>query len=395
MIEVNQYLNKGFIWDGKYTGAGFEVPKIKEIDYEDAKKEFWNRMDDVIAPLAIKDNTLFTMSSGLDTSSILSHVVEYDDDPNVVCLDNGRGDAEMAQRLADDWNFSKLDIVIVDPNKIESDLLEINSILSSPVAHTYIFFSYYLFKYAKEKGYDTLVMGDGPDVSMLGTHALHQDIIENAIRLKQYDLEAASEVIEMSNYSEPCVMEHSRLLWNALKKFTPESKYNTLYFYNTWSENEIIGDVPKWELEENTIEHRIWAEWVQFLVRTRKPTNEMLKNFSFKQVSPYMLINDFIMSLPVHYRYCLHSTKHLMVDLYGDYLPLYIIQKTRTGFNPSDPWAKRYKEVINYMLNKWVWEDERKIHKYVDVKHMYNGFFTFNQKWSLINLSMWLELHDI
>jgi len=392
-MDINQYLNKGFIWNGKYWETHPNVPRIEEMDYEDAKREFWMKMDDIIEPIANSDNVLFTMSSGLDTSSILSHVMEYNTDPNVVCLDNGRGDAEMSERLADEWGFTHLDIVHVDPNKIEPYLLDINHMLSSPVAHTYLFFSYYLFKYTQEKGYDTLVMGDGPDVSMLGTHALHQDIIENAIRLGQYDLNKANETIEQSSYSEPCVMEHSRLLWNALKKFKIDSKYNTTYFYNTWSEDEIKGDVPKWELKENTIEHRIWAEWVQFLIRTRKPTNEMLVEFDFKQVSPYMMMNDFIMSLPVHYRYCLHSTKHLMVDLYGDYLPLYIIQKTRTGFNPSDPWAKRYKGVINYLLNKWVWDND-KLNSYVDVKHMHNGFFTFNQKWSLINLSMWLELHD-
>lgn len=38
----------------------------------------------------------------------------------------------------------------------------------------------------------------------------------------------------------------------------------------------------------------------------------------------------------------------------------------------------------------YVWDKSKRIHEYVDVNHMHNGFFTFNQKWSLINLSMWL-----
>jgi asparagine synthetase B (glutamine-hydrolysing) len=138
-MDINQYLNKGFIWDGKYWETHPEVPQIEEIDYEDAKKEFWVEMDDIIEPLANSDNVLFTMSSGLDTSSILSHAMEYNTDPNVVCLDNGRGDAEMAEQLAEDWGFTHLDIVHVDPNKIEPYLLDINSILSLPVAHTYLF----------------------------------------------------------------------------------------------------------------------------------------------------------------------------------------------------------------------------------------------------------------
>ena len=394
-MKYNQYLQKGFIWDGKYWELDIHPPRILKIDYEQAKELFWERLDEEVKPLAEKPSVLWTMSSGMDTSAILTHAKRYNSNLHTICLDNGRGDAEFSEQLAADWNFKNHEVVQVDPDLIEPYLLEINETLTSPVAHSYLFFSYYLFKYAEDNAYENVVMGDGPDVSMLGTHVLHQEIIENAIKLGQYDLNVADEVLQKSVYVEPTALEHTRLLCNALTKFKSDSVYNTRYFYNTWSRGEIPGIVPKWELVENTIEHRIWAEWIQFLFRTRKPTNELLRNFNFIQESPFLKMSGFCLSLPVEYRYCLNSTKHLMVDTYGQHLPLYITYKTRTGFNPSDPWANRYGDVIDYLLDKWVTTAERKIHDYVDVNHMHNGFFTFNQKWSLINLSMWLEKHEI
>ena len=393
--EINQYLNKGFIWDGEYPNP----PRIQdELSFSEAKSQFWNKMENCIQPYTSYKNVLWTMSSGLDTSSILSHARRHNNNLDTVCFDNGRGDAEFSSQLAKEWDMKNHKILKISPEKIEEYLLDINKILSSPVAHSYIFMSYWLFKYAEERGAEYLIMGDGPDVSMIGTHVLHRELIEVAVKLRQYDVQAANEVIKQSKYVEPSMIEHTRLLYNALTKYTSPEKavYNTTYFYDTWAREAIPGRVPKWKLRQNTLQHRIWAEWVQFLVRTRKPTNEMLDHFNFKQISPFMVISDFCLTLPFHYRYCLHSTKHLMLDTYGPSLPLYITYKERTGFNPSDPWANENAVAIEHMLDEYVWNKNSKIHDYMDVEKMHRdalGFFTFNQKWSLINLSMWLQCH--
>lgn len=393
--QINQYLHKGFIWDGKYSNP---PPIDNSISFSEAKSRFWNMLENIIQPYSSRKDVLWTMSSGLDTSSILSHARRHNNNLTTVCLDNGRGDAEFSQQLAGDWEFEDHTITKIAAEKIEEYLLEINEILSSPVAHSYIFMSYWLFKYAEERGFKYLMMGDGPDVSMLGTHALHRDIIEIAVKLRQYDIQAANEVIKQSKFCEPSMIEHTRLLYNALTKYTSVDKaiYNTTYFYDTWSRDSIEGEVPEWKLRENTLRHRVWAEWIQFFERTRKPTNEMLEKFSFNQISPFIEIGDFCMSLPFHYRYCLNSTKHLMLDTYGPSLPLYITYKERTGFNPSDPWANEYADALSHMLDDYVWNKNAKIHDYVDVNKLHSdafGFFTFNQKWSLINLSMWLQCH--
>lgn len=392
--ELVQYLNRGFIWKFNYKDP---EPYI-DLDFEECKKQFYILLDNVIKNLIDSGKKiLWTMSSGLDTSAILCHVWKYKVDPETICIDNGRTDVYFSKKLASDWGFNNHTIIRIDSDKIEQYLLEINSIFSSPIAHSYLFFSYYLFKHAEDNGYEVLVMGDGPDVSMLGTHDLHKEIIIPAIKLKQYDAKSADQIIKSSRFVENTVIPYSPFVYNSLKKYidkTPE--YNDEFFYPVWHYTELLKkyNVEKFQLRKNSLDHRIAAEWEQFITRTRKPTEELLRNFSFHQISPYLDLKlcNFILSLLPHYRYTLNSTKHLMRELYGDCFPSYIINKERTGFNPNDSWAEEYKSVIDYLLDNYVWNKNKKFHNYLDIEYLKStGKFTFVKKWALINLSMWIE----
>lgn len=383
MINFDQYLHRGYIWNLKYN----EPVPFSNISFEEAKEKFWNKMDEIVEEILNLDGyILWTMSSGLDTSSILTHVLQRTSDIHTICLDNGRLDPYMSSKLANYWDLDNHKILEIDSDKIEPYLLEMNSIYKTPVSHTYLFFSYYLFKYTEEHGYKNLIMGDGPDVSMLGTHDLHETLITEAIRLGHYDLNLAKQILQQSIYPEYSYKDHNIFLMNSYK--LPENiKYNDEFFYALWPREPYCPNSPKMQFKQNTLLHRIWAEWVQFIIRTRIPTEWFLEKFSFVQHSPYITMNDFIISLRPEYRYCLNSTKHLMREIYGDMLPNFIINKERTGFNPNDSWAYRYKDVIEYLLEKYLKED-KKIHEVISFPH---EPVTFNQKWAMINLSMWVD----
>lgn len=395
-LQIGQYLNRGFIWD--YTCGS--IPTETNLSFEDSKYRFYNLLDDNIKQIISRNKkVLWTMSSGLDTSSILSHAKKYDSNLHTICLDNGRTDVEDSIRLAKDWGFKNHKILTI-PNEfplIEKNLSEMNDLFSTPYAHSYLYFSYSLFKYAEENGYDALIMGDGPDVSMMGTYDLHKDIILTAIKLKQYNVEAASDVAMNSSYLETTSITSSRMIYESMLKYVNANPiYNDQFFYYLWSKEVLPKNlVPEeFKLKENTLKCRINTEWSQFLFRTRRPSNLLLSRFNFKQISPYLNnpLCNFILSLPPHYKYTLNSTKHLMREIYGDYLPDYILNKERTGFNPNDIWANKYSLVIDILLDKYIMDQTKKIHNHIDVENLIlSGDFTFNRKWSLINLSMWIE----
>ena len=314
-------------------------------------------------------------------------------------LDNGRTDVEFSNRLASDWNF-KNHVVISIPNdflSIEADLKFINSIFPTPYAHSYLYFSYFLFKYSEENNYDSLVMGDGPDVSMLGTHDLHSDIILTAIKLKQYNYTEAEKISFSSLYLENTAIPLNKIRYNSLLKYVNTTPlYNDNFFYSIWPKKHLPNELEsiEFKLKENTLRHRLFAEWKQFIVRTKIPTDILLAGFNFEKISPYLESNlcEFSLSIPAHYKYTLNSTKHLMREVYGKYLPDYILNKERTGFNPNNIWADKYSVLINELLYKYVQDKTKKIHAYINVDHLIKiGEFTFNKKWALINLSIWIE----
>lgn len=383
-INFDQYLHRGYIWDMSYS----EPVSFSEMSFEDSKEELYRKMDEEVEKILNLDGkVLWTMSSGLDTSSMLSHVMKRTNEIDTVCLDNGRLDPYMSTKLAEEWGIKNHKVVEIESDKIEEYLLEMNHLYRTPVAHTYLFFSYYLFKYAQRMGYDYVIMGDGPDVSMLGTYDLHSDLITEAIALNEYNVNLAKEVLDNSKYIEYCAVNPSIYLIHAYKIRNIE-KYNDTFFYALWPSEPYAPKSPKMEFRNNNLRHRLWAEWEQFMIRTREPTEWFLNEFSFKQISPYINMNDFIMSLRPEYRFVFGSTKHIMRETYGDYLPDYIINKERTGFNPNDNWASRYKNVIDGLLDKYWKNKNRKIHWNLGFPH---EPVTFNQKWAIINLSMWME----
>jgi asparagine synthetase B (glutamine-hydrolysing) len=392
--KIVQYLNRGFIWDIK-----FDPPiESKILNFNDSKKYFYKSLDKNIKTIISKNKkVLWTMSGGLDTSSILVHVKKYDNDPHTICLDNGRDDVKVSRSLAKDWGFKNHNCLGIDISYIEQDLLDMNAIFPNPYAHSYLYFSYYLFKYAELNEYDIVVMGDGPDVAMLGTHDLHRNVILNAIELAQYDLTEASHIISNSKYVESTVEEKNQLVYDSVMFNVGRIPfYNDEYFYFIWPRNELTKKfrVDNFRLPENTLKCRFHTEWFQFLARTRRPIDLLLDNFSFNQISPYLeeTLCDFMLSMPIHYKYTLGSTKHLMREIYGEYLPDYIINKERTGFNPNKIWADQYKCIIDYLLEKYVYDRSNIIHKYIDIDYLINvGEYTFTKKWALINLSMWMK----
>lgn len=394
--KIGQYLNRGFIWDYSFK----EPLPYTSLSFDKCKETFYKLLDQNVKHILDQNKkVLWTMSSGLDTSAILSHVIKYDNDPHTVCLDNGRTDVDFSIKLAKEWNLKNHNIVNIVPSSysVEQDLLEMNSLFRSPYAHSYLFFCYNLFKYASEKGYDIVVMGDGPDVAMLGTHDLHTNIILTAIETKEYDLNLANDILENSNYVEHTVFTKEQLLYNSLMFNVGRLPiYNDEFFYFIWHRHELKQKykIDEYRVPDNALAQRIYIEWEQFLVRSRRPADLLLTKFNFDQFSPYLESNlcQFMLSLPVHYRYTLNSTKHLMREIYGSYLPDFIMNKDRTGFNPNDIWAKEYFNVINYLLDGYVHNRSRKIHRYIDVSYLINlSEFTFNRKWALINLSMWME----
>jgi len=388
--KIKQYLQKGFIWDGDYSEFG-PPTEIVDISYSDAKHEFWKRLNRIIERIANDESVLWTMSSGADTSTILSHLKYINRNAHTICIDGGSSDTSLSKRLAKDWGFSNHVIVSINKNEMEHDLIKLNTILTSPAAHPYIFMAYNLFKYAKDNGFQSVVMGDGSDSLSLGASHM-QDVFEVATSLKEYDLKGAEKVICDSSYIENTTLDYNRFLLNSITKHPGNNqKYNTKYFINIWG----VTHIPEieWKLEENNIKHRIWAEWVQYLIRLESPSQDISKGLNVKKVSPFIEMKDFFMSLPFHYRYALNSKKHIMLDTYGKELEPYSINKERAGFNVTYKWVGQNEDVVEYLYERYVVDEHQPIHEHIDINKDIFSDLSFYKKWTLINLSIWLSIH--
>ncbi len=277
---------------------------------------------------------------------------------------------------------------------IKNDLIEMNKLWkNSPRLGTMgDVFVYNRLKKIRDLGFTIDVCEGGPDWLLLSTIFAYTDIIGLAIKRSDYDIQKSADIINQSRFQKSTSFNLNKSLLVDKK-----SSYIDTFIknYGIFTDEEILSlgyTPPKYELRVDNLSHltQLVNDW---LSPNRLTSRSFAESFGIRLDSPYFMSDDmvnFCLSVPVEYRYCHGSKKHLLRESLGSELPTFVLY--RDDFNPD---INNFNFIIDQLVeldDLYIKPPNLEIYNYFDYNKV-GSFTSFKKHWYLINLSIWLEVN--
>lgn len=393
--KISNYLKFGFTEDLWYN----EPYSIIDISWEDAIDGYRKYYEEFINTLDISE-ALCALSGGLDSSLNIFYLKSKN--PLVYSyIIEGNTDHIFAEKLAKYWNLKKFMLIKSNSLSLEEDLIKMNLMWPEPRCVTGDLHTYHAYIEAK-KIKDILISGVGSEPMSLGIGWMYSPIIELAIRKFEYNCSKARKIFDKSNYIDPVYNNQCRvrsILYS--KEKTYSSVIKDLFELGLFDDALIsfMGlTPPELKLRNETLLDALQCTYDWYnpnMIGKRYPVLE--KEIGLETITPYFYqpLRHFCFSLPIEYRFCLGSERHVMRNFIADKLPEFIINRPKEPFQPKIDWFFRKSKVIGSLEEEYLGSPNKRIFNYLDYENVSLIFprMTEYQKWALLNLSIWLEAH--
>jgi asparagine synthetase B (glutamine-hydrolysing) len=394
--KIANYLKFGFTEDLWYN----EPYSIIDIPWEDAIEGYKHYYETALESV-YTENALCALSGGLDSSLNIFHIKSQNPLVYSYVID-GNTDHIYAQKLAEFWNLKNFTLIHSSDLNLEKELINMNSMWTSPRCVTGDLHTYDAYLKAKLIS-DTLLAGVGSEPMSLGIGWMYGPIIALASVRREYDYHRAKIIIDNSKYIDPLYREQynaKTILASKTKNYSQVIK--ELFELGLFSDESIsfMGlEPPVIELREDSLSHALQCTYDWYnpnMIGKRYPILE--KELELKTVSPYFSkeLRAFCFSLPIEYRFCLGSERHVMRNYIADKLPEFVINRNKEPFQPKIDWFFSNSKQIDYLVNMYLLNVNRKIYNYINFDSIVTLLdrITDYQRWSLLNLSIWLEVNQ-
>lgn len=392
--EVARYLKFGFTEDLWYN----DPYEIIDISWEGAVEVYKHYYEKAILNINI-DKALCALSGGLDSSLNIYYV--KDKDPLVYSyVIEGNTDHVYAKKLAEYWNLKNF-MLIYSNLDLEESLINMNKMWPVPRCVTGDLHTYDAYVKAKRIS-DTLIAGVGSEPMSLGIGWMYSPIIALASSRYEYDYHRAKAIFNNSDYFDPLYRKqyHAREILS-LKTKTYSDVIKRIFELGLFTDKqlELMGLIPpEIQLREDTLSHALQCTYDWYnpnMIGKRYPILE--DALDLKTFSPYFDkdLKTFCFSLPVEYRFCLGSERHVMRNFIADKLPNFIINRHKEPFQPNIDWFFSNSAKIKYLIKTYLFDPNKKIYNFIDLDAIKTSIDEMNdyQRWSLLNLSIWLEVN--
>lgn len=405
--DIECLLLNGFISDIDIQDYPSPVPINYDISFEDACCYYHDTIQKNVNELQEQyDRIGFTVSAGMDSSTVVSFANPRLN-PVTVCLDNKRTDPILSKQLVFDLNLNNHHIIPIDNIDLEDELLQLNRILKFPATQLFLMVFHIVLKYMENQKINALFTGSGIDFPLMESTYNNIRSIATAIKLRQYDIDKAHKILTNSKYPHQCTLLSRSDLWKIALLDSSAKTYPVNFFYDMFNEEDmnLLGlNHNPYHLREQTLNDRITLEIYTYFPRLVNPVLTLINQFSFDLVNPFRFENiwEWVKTLPFEYRNCLGSGKHLQREAIGPRLPDYIMNKERTMFDPTTSWfeSSHIQKQVDQLIDKYLVDKNNLIFDCIEYDKTQNALKVFrhsrNKKdkiWTMINLSMWLNIH--
>ncbi len=408
--DLAKYLKYGWVSDYNYPD-----PKPRTtMEYEDLVFVLEEMCKDSIDDLEV-ENPLCLLSGGVDSSLVLSQI------PNAktFAISNWNYlDLPWAKKVSDIFSTEHHEFE-TQGEFLEEDLIKIQSWFDKPYSLLLGFFWFLTCKTLVSHGYYEFIDGNGPDHSMMEDH--DNAIIGHASFIGQYEFTKAQ--LYLINSCLTDINESSRVMLQMLKREHIIDKYLDVLPMNQFRVIFDDNDVKDFGLEPFEIELR--EESIGHIDELLFAIKEESANLFYQMIEDTLGckghhplrrkdILDLCMETPYEVKNALGFQKLPYRDICSKWVNCEIASRPKLDWKPVIPNRENWMigdydfnypislEPFRKMLEKYITPKDRKIYNYLDYdlvksycENQPPGITKFSRQiWNLLNLSIWLEVHD-
>ena len=394
-------------------GNSTEFPERKKItlndmSFEDTKEELSKVVEKCILKIENPDECIFQLSGGFDSSVLVSYF------PNSKTFCTGRpgsSDQSFSQKVADYFNCNHMwngYDKMLDHLNLKEIIIKINEMNPWPRSFKNDLGLYSFSTFIKNHT-DHVASGKGVEFQLFGYFTIFNTILENAIATGEYSIPFAKELIE--HRVNKCPKDMWPLNLKNMMKFAKSNKKYNLDMVGWWPGNFTKEQTMKfmnYEIDEPEFESMyditsFVLDWFgEEYVNNRLETYS--KNFGITFHTPY--IDDemisFVRTIPIEMKKCMEYHKYIFYQAMSHRVPEFVIERPKSGLNTSPVYFIKNFDKIAELIGIYLRFNNLKIFQYIDFDETQKfllGFKsnfdkTFKQIWSLLNLSIWLEIHN-
>jgi asparagine synthetase B (glutamine-hydrolysing) len=384
---IDQYLRYGCSNEFPQTN----LPKVTDLDYDEIISTFNDLIDNSMPDI---NDAVLQLSGGFDSSIVASY---YNNIKSFCTGPEDSPDRIYSEKVSKEfdtrhtWMSHKELLSRID---FKETIVEMAKINRYPRCFKNDFGLFAFLKYIKEYTND-VISGKGIEFQLLGYHTIYNGIIERSIGTREYSIDRANQYLNQKSVDSP---KDAALfdIRNIISSSKNKEDYS-LDLVNFWT-----GVFSRREVEKLTGNKQsdptfsTVREAIDFIFEWfgREYVDKRLEDygnyFGVNCITPY--INEdvikFVKTIPIELKKCLNHHKYIFYQAMGHRLPNYIIERSKEGLNTSLDYFNSHMEDIHILVEEYLTDKTMKIHNYIDFNQ---ADLDFDQLWSLLNLSIWIE----
>lgn len=395
--EIATYLQYGYIKP---------VPKIEDpatpdpIYLDEANRKLRNALREAVQARSNPD-TIFLLSGGIDSSTVVSLAKQKE--PRTVCAAiTGRLDAQYARRTSEWLGTNHIELGDKALGDLDSCLTQMQRLWDRPHCDLGDLFVYHICRSLCGKT-DSLVGGEGSEFLLMG-FAKHTAMVKHSILRGDghYRKELAETILRGSRHTPSDRAD----IYQSTREPSSEEQYLSYYIskLRVFSDEEIrfLGSEPKeMMLPPDSLGHALsfLADWhLPAMVTDR--CSLFSKHFGIHWEFPFLDkgVRDCCETMPYEMKNCLGSPRHVLVEMAGELIPRFVLERANEGFEPKVPWFESIRPQIIALEHAYLDNRNARLYDFIDYDSAVHfrpenrGYLQWRKSWVLLNLAIWLEV---
>lgn len=388
----------------EYLKYGFVRPAVdkfyKRKIYEPEEIEF--QLNSIISKvieqhIPYPDEVMFQLSGGFDSTLVASYFKNI----NTFCVSHKKSpDIEYSKYVSNRFNTKHTVITeeeLMRDINIRDTLITLQTKVNiHPRGYINDIYLFHTLKHLKYSGVKSIAGGEGTELLFIGYMDMFQRFIELMMAKGDYKNKVA-------NLYYTNVLKHSHPVnFQNVLKMSSRILYLSVidWWTSSFTDNEIyrlIGDdeitYPNMNAHD-TISY-VWETLgMEYYYDRQKSFSDY---FGIEWISPFTN-REFVkyaMSLPIESKYCIKYPKHIFYETFRYRVPNKIYSRPKVGLFLSDRFFLSKKNEIMSLTDEFLSDKNLSIFNYLDFEIIQTLIekYDFHKIWSLLNLSMWMELN--